>query len=133
MNCSGPMTCHWCRRQIVSLRITSFICADIGECPIGWKIGRTFPVRQCIGMSIPINYPCRMDANISQRKRRSWAVSITKEGSPIYLADRKAVIEHTKEIVREAGADGLIVAADCSLLETVDHARVRWDEDWLIK
>ena len=26
-----------------------------------------------------------------------------KEGSPIYLADRKAVIEHTKEIVREAG------------------------------
>ena len=48
---------------------------------IGWKIGRTFPVRQCIGMSIPINYPCRMDANISQRKRRSWAVSITKKAA----------------------------------------------------
>ena len=54
-----------------------------------------------------------------------------KEGSPIYLADRKAVIEHTKEIVREAGADGLIVAADCSLLETVDHARVRWVQEAL--
>ena len=54
-----------------------------------------------------------------------------KEGSPIYLADRKAVIERTKEIVREAGADGLIVAADCSLLETVDHARVRWVQEAL--
>ena len=49
-----------------------------------------------------------------------------KTGSLIYTADRKAVMEKTKEIVHKTGADGLIIGADCSLLETVDHSRIRW-------
>jgi hypothetical protein len=49
-----------------------------------------------------------------------------KEGSLIYTADRNTVMEKTKEIVEKAGATGLIIGSDCSLLETVDHARVHW-------
>ena len=54
-----------------------------------------------------------------------------KEGSVIYTASREAIINKTQEIIQRTGDTGLIISSDCSLLEDVEHSRVRWVREGL--
>lgn len=44
----------------------------------------------------------------------------------LYSGTKEAIQAETRRIVREAGKDGIILGADCSLPQDIDHQRIRW-------
>lgn len=49
-----------------------------------------------------------------------------KAQSVIYHADKAALQQYTRELVAQAGKDGLVLSSDCSLDESIPYERLAW-------
>lgn len=49
-----------------------------------------------------------------------------REGALLHRGEKEQVRSFTRALLNEAGAEGLIVGADCSLPRDIDPARIRW-------
>ena len=49
-----------------------------------------------------------------------------RENELLHTGTREAIQAETRRLVREAGAEKLIIGADCSLPMDIDPARIRW-------
>ena len=54
-----------------------------------------------------------------------------RAGTLLHAGTRAQITAHTQRIVREAGAQGLILGADCSLPADIDLERIHWVIDAL--
>lgn len=49
-----------------------------------------------------------------------------REGALLHRGEKERIRAFTRTLLQEAGAEGLIVGADCSLPPDIDPARIRW-------
>ena len=49
-----------------------------------------------------------------------------RPGALLHTGSREAIQAETRRILQEAGREGIILGADCSLPQDIDNAHLRW-------